>query len=357
MAKIAFIIFIPFILFGCVPRPYIDDDLALTQQSRLISLTETADIIDVYFSEPAQRIDGDYHNGPEQFLVDAIENAKISVDIAAYNMNLWSVRDAVMDAFHSGLQVRIVMDSDNISDDVPQELKAEGINIIGDRRESLMHNKFVILDRQDVWTGSMNLTIGSAYFDNNNLIHVYSTDVAENYLVEFDEMFLRDMFGSDVVSDTPHPQVMVGNTQFDVYFSPDDDVAGHIVDLVANATESIFFLAYSFTSDAIGSAIIEKWQAGVFVTGLMDEGQIQSNTGSEYDSFRKAGLSVRKDGNSGLMHHKVIIIDRKIVITGSYNFSRSAETKNDENVIVIHNPEIAEKYLQEFEKISTEADR
>ena len=357
MTKIVYLLFIPFILFGCVPGSFAEDKLTLTQQSQLISLTDTAEIIDVYFSEPDQRIDGDYRNGPDEYLVEAIEKAKISVDIAVYSMNLWSIRDALKDAFHRGLQVRIVMDSDNLTDEVPLELKNEGISIIGDRRESLMHNKFIILDRQDVWTGSMNLTIGSAFYDNNNLIHVHSTDVAENYLTEFDEMFLRDMFGSDVKSDTPHPKVMAGNTQFEVYFSPDDGVAGHIVDLVNNANESIYFLAYSFTSDAIGAAIIERSQAGIFVTGVMDESQIRSNTGTEYDPFLQAGITILKDGNSGLMHNKVIIIDRKIVITGSYNFSKSAETKNDENVIVIHNPEVAEKYLQEFEKIFTEADR
>ena len=55
------------------------------------------------------------------------------------------------------------------------------------------------------------------------------------------------------------------------------------------------------------------------------------------------------------MHHKVIIIDEKIVITGSYNFSRSAEERNDENVLIIHNAEVAEKYFAEFERVLTKA--
>ncbi|MFH2038266.1 MAG: phospholipase D-like domain-containing protein [Chloroflexota bacterium] len=354
MTKIDYILLVPFLLFGCVQGPE-KDEFATTQPSGLFSLTDTAEIMDVYFSDPEQRIDGDYRNGPDDFLVEAIKKAKISVDIAVYSLNLWSIRDALKDAFHRGLQVRIVMDSDNISDEVPQELQAEGISILGDRRESLMHNKFIIIDRQDVWTGSMNLTVGSVFYDNNNLIHVHSTDIAENYLAEFDEMFLRDMFGQDVVADTPHPQVMEGNSQFEVFFSPDDDVSGHIVDLVNKAEESIYFMAYSFTSDVIAAAIIERSQAGILVTGLMDEDQISSNTGTEYDPFLSAGIIVLKDGNSGLMHNKVIIIDRKIVITGSYNFSKSAETKNDENVIVIHNPDISKRYLLEFEKLFTQA--
>jgi len=353
MVKIFRIFIIPFILFGCVPGAFTIDKLTPIQPTQGTPLVE---IIDVYFSDPGKRIEGEYRNGPDKYLVQAIDEARISVDIAVYSINLWSIRDALLDAYHRGLQVRIVIESDNMSDDVPQELKAEGINIIGDRREGLMHNKFAIIDRQDVWTGSMNFTIGSFYYDNNNLVHIHSTDLAENYLTEFDEMFLRDMFGRDVINDTLHPQVMVGDTWFEVYFSPDDGVAERIVELVNNANESIYFMAYSFTSDDIGAAIVERSQAGIFVNGVMDEGQIKSNIGTEYDSFIQAGIIVLKDGNSGLMHNKVIIIDREIVITGSYNFSRSAETVNDENVVVIHNSDISEKYLQEFEKILTEAE-
>jgi len=357
LLKLFRILIIPFILIGCVPGSITVDGNIPPQQPQNVSRFDNAEIIDVYFSNPEKRIDGEYRNGPDKFLVQAIAEARISVDIAVYSINLWNIGDALLDAYHRGLQVRIVMDSDNMTDDVPQELKAEGIKIIGDRREGLMHNKFAILDRQDVWTGSMNFTIGSLYYDNNNLIHIHSTDMAENFLTEFDEMFLYDMFGRDIISDTPHPQVLVGDTWIEVYFSPDDGVAKHIVNLIDNANESIYFMAYSFTSDDIGAAIVERKQAGIFVKGVMDEGQVKSNTGTEFDSFLQAGITVLKDGNSGLMHNKVIIIDRKIVITGSYNFSRNAETVNDENVVVIHNSEISEKYLQEFEKISTEAEK
>jgi phosphatidylserine/phosphatidylglycerophosphate/cardiolipin synthase-like enzyme len=60
---------------------------------------------------------------------------------------------------------------------------------------------------------------------------------------------------------------------------------------------------------------------------------------------------VRLDGNEGLMHHKVFIIDERIVITGSYNFSASAETTNDENVVILFNPAIAAQYLGEFQRV------
>jgi phosphatidylserine/phosphatidylglycerophosphate/cardiolipin synthase-like enzyme len=79
--------------------------------------------------------------------------------------------------------------------------------------------------------------------------------------------------------------------------------------------------------------------------------------GTEYDLFKQAGLNVFLDGNEGQMHHKTMIIDERIVITGSYNFSRSAETRNDENLIVIYNEDIANFYMQEFQRVYQLAQR
>ena len=87
----------------------------------------------------------------------------------------------------------------------------------------------------------------------------------------------------------------------------------------------------------------------------MEARQVDSNIGSEYEPLRAAGLDVRLDGNPNNMHHKVFIIDELIVVTGSYNFSRSAEERNDENTLVLHNPEIAALYLDEFNRVYAQA--
>jgi phosphatidylserine/phosphatidylglycerophosphate/cardiolipin synthase-like enzyme len=84
---------------------------------------------------------------------------------------------------------------------------------------------------------------------------------------------------------------------------------------------------------------------------VMDEAQVSTNVGTAYDRFRLAGLDVRLDGEPGLMHHKALIIDRRIVVVGSYNFTASAEKYNDENLLVIRDPEIAAQFLQEFRRV------
>jgi phosphatidylserine/phosphatidylglycerophosphate/cardiolipin synthase-like enzyme len=93
----------------------------------------------------------------------------------------------------------------------------------------------------------------------------------------------------------------------------------------------------------------------VLVSGVFETTQVASNLGTEFDRLKEAGLDVRLDGNRNSMHHKVIVIDGEIVITGSYNFSNNAEKRNDENVLILHSSEIAGLYLSEFERVWVEA--
>jgi phosphatidylserine/phosphatidylglycerophosphate/cardiolipin synthase-like enzyme len=220
-----------------------------------------------------------------------------------------------------------------------------------------MHDKFIIIDKSEVWLGSMNFTDGGAYDDNNNLMRIHSTKLAENYLKEFEEMFVDDKFGEEVAPETPNPTVTIDETRIDVYFSPDDGVLAAVVPVLDSAQESIYFLAYSFTSNQLGDIIRQKAEAELKIAGVMDEEQVKSNEGTEFDPFRQADLDVRIDGIDGLMHHKVFIVDEKIVVLGSYNFSQSAELRNDENLIIIYDPVIAGQFLQEFRRVFGRAQR
>ena len=311
--------------------------------------------IEVFFSDPDDPNADRYRGGPDEALAEAIRNAEFSVDAALYDLNLWSIRDALLAAHDAGVQVRIVAESDNLDETEFQELEQASIEVLGDRRESLMHNKFVIIDQLEVWTGSMNFTVNGAYRNDNNLIHIRSSQLAENYTVEFEEMFVDDMFGDNVVAHTPNPSLTIDGVLVETSFSPDDGTADQIIQAIQSAEESISFLAFSFTSDPIAETLLARAADGVTVTGVFEESQYNSNTGTEYDNLLTAGMDVRLDGNPNNMHHKVFIIDDDIVITGSYNFSRSAEERNDENTLIIHDSEIAALYLAEFERIFDKA--
>ena len=134
-----------------------------------------------------------------------------------------------------------------------------------------------------------------------------------------------------------------------VYFSPRGGCEDEIIHWIDRANRSIHILIYSFTLDSIGDALIRAHKRGVEVKVVFEEAQITRY--SEYQRLKAAGIDVRNDTNPRLMHDKVMIIDGIIVITGSYNYSRSAEEYNNENLIVILSDRVASIYEKEFQKI------
>lgn len=134
-----------------------------------------------------------------------------------------------------------------------------------------------------------------------------------------------------------------------VYFSPRGGCENAIIEWISRANRSIHILIYSFTLDSISDAIISAYKRGIDVKIVFEQEQITQY--SEYWKLKEAGVPVRNDTNPYSMHNKVMIVDEEIVITGSYNWSSSAENRNNENMIIIRSREIAEIYEREFEKI------
>lgn len=329
------------------PEPY---NPPLDVQPTTSVNTSVSDWYTVYFTDPSGPNAETLTGGPDAYLAAAIDQAQVSVDIAIYDLNLWSLRDAIINAHNRGVRVRLVTDSDHLDRDEMVEIINAGVPVLGDRREAIMHNKFVVIDSYEVWGGSMNFTVNGAYKNNNNLIRLRSTRLAENYTTEFEEMFLGDMFGPTSPENTAYPAVTVEGTNIELWFSPEDGTQARIVDLINNAQESIFFMAFSFTADPISEALRHAHNRGLSIMGVFETSQA-SGQGGEFFTLSDFGIDVELDGNPRNMHHKVFIIDGSIVITGSYNFSASAEDRNDENTLIIYNVDIANLYLNEFVRV------
>jgi phosphatidylserine/phosphatidylglycerophosphate/cardiolipin synthase-like enzyme len=311
-------------------------------------------LLEVYFSQPTNPASRSLRGGPDTYLVEAIDAAQFSIDMAMYHLDLWSVRDALIRAHRRGVQVQVVTDDVQKEELEIQSLVDAGIVVIDDGRPGIMHHKFLVIDRNEVWTGSMNMTVNGAYRNDNHLIRICSKAVADNYTREFDEMFLEDRFGALSLADTPNPVVNLDGVAIGSYFSPDDGVLDKIIEQMRDAERNVEILAYALTTDLVGETLFDLHQRGVTVRGVVETSQSQA-TGSETPRLRQAGVDIRLDGNPENMHHKVIILDGITVILGSYNFTRSAEEKNDENVLIIHDPALATQFLIEFERIYTTA--
>lgn len=312
---------------------------------------------EVYFTEPLTINDPvNYANSIEQKLIDKINATQTSIHIASFEFNLTPVAEALVAAHQRGVDVRWVTDDEHgLEADADPDggqfamLTEAGIEVRDDGRSDLMHDKFWIFDGETVWTGSTNITINGIFKQNNNVIVLHSPEIAAMYEREFQEMW-EGQFGPRSLSTVDQQSAVVNGTPIQVLFSPEDGVVNRIIEYVQEAQVSIRFLAFSFTDYPLANAMIQRAAAGVDVKGVYEKVG-SDGEGAEMVTFLCAQVPVRQDGNGSFMHDKLIIVDNRIVITGSLNFSSSADEANDENVIIVDNPEIAALYLQEFERI------
>jgi phosphatidylserine/phosphatidylglycerophosphate/cardiolipin synthase-like enzyme len=310
----------------------------------------------VYFTSPVKSSRGiSAGKNPENQLINTINRAEKKFYGAFYDISSLRVADALVKARKRGVEIRIVTEDDNLQDDAVKRLRDGGIPVVSDNRRGLMHNKFAVIDDSILWTGSYNLTRNGAWKNNNNAIKIYSRALARIYLHEFNEMFDRRIFGNRKEKGPfgnlgKKYYVKIGKTPVNAYFAPEDNVERIILRRLHRAKRSIRFMAFSFTSDRIGETVIRKHDEGLDVKGIFERNGTGSRH-SEYVKMKIEGVPVKRDRNRNNMHHKVFIIDEKIVITGSYNFSRNANRNNDENILIISNREIARTYLDEFRRL------
>lgn len=291
-------------------------------------------------------------------VVDYVDQTKKTLDVCAFELNNKIICDAIVRASKRGVRVRCVTETDYFKDAEYgiKVLKEASIPIVDDKRPgALMHDKFMVFDSAAVWTGSMNFTENCAYHNNNNGMFFDDRTLAANYETKFAWMFEKHKFGSapSHSDKIPNPIVTLRDgTVVENYFATHDKVANHVIDATDASKSSLHFLAFSFTHKDISKSMLTRAHAGVDLKGVFEESQT-TNGYSEYDRMLKAGppVEVYTDANPRNMHHKVIVIDGKKTIAGSFNFSSNADKSNDENLVIIHNPEVSKLFEEEFQRV------
>ena len=318
---------------------------------------------ELYFIDPTNPFAQREVGSVDALVAASIIAARQSVDVAMRFLSLESITNALITASRRGVPVRVVAETDNLTGRYDfQLLLAAGIPVIDDQQPGLMNDTFIVIDHNQVWTGSVDYDISGVYREYNSVVRVFSPEIAADFTKEFDEMFVNNQFGQLVAPETPYPSVIIQGSQVDVLFSPDDFVVSRLSQLLGGAQQSIYFLAYSFGSNDLGNIIREKAAQGIVVGGVLEFDQVDPNLANpnpnqleELNLFRQAGLDVRLDGGPELMNHKIIIIDGRIVVMGSYDFTNRAENENDENVLIIYDEKVAQKFMEEFQRVQSRA--
>lgn len=326
----------------------------------------------VFFNDASNQLS----NNIDGELVAVLDSAQTSIDAHFYQVNRQPVVDAFVRAANrlGPCAVRFITDAHYYNHASYQsfyrQLENAGITVITETCDGSSdssqesHNKFAVVDGTTVWTGSYNITDSGTNRHNENALSVASSSLATAYTTEFNEMWGAtacppgcpnpSRFGSRKTDNTSHLHSIPG-APLRSYFAPSDGVEAQIVQEIQAAQQGIYFCAFTFTSDPISAAMQARMQAGVQVQGVFDN--LQANgTGSEYPILLAAGAQVKKDTDTvpygDILHHKFIVIDplgtSPKVITGSFNFTATAERSNDENVLIIAHQGVAHAYYQEF---------
>jgi phosphatidylserine/phosphatidylglycerophosphate/cardiolipin synthase-like enzyme len=283
--------------------------------------------------------------------------ATSKIDVALYDFNRVSVRDALIAAHNRGLTVRVVGDSENAGDPsyAPfyQSLTTAGIVVVNDAQTSFMHNKFAVFDGQTTWTGSVNFSDTGFTRNGENALVITSTVVADIYSTEFAEMFGGTFHGAKT-DNTPHSASVAGSA-VEVAFAPSDGIEQRIINALNSANSSIQVAMFTFTSAPIAQALIAAKNRGVVVQVLLDQVAAGSQF-SQRDPLCAAGVTVRVEDWAGTLHDKYAVVDAgsasdPLILTGSTNWTNNAVSANDENLLIVHDSALAGAFASDLERL------
>ncbi len=295
-------------------------DLAMTRGGR----------VDVYFNAPGTRMDNMWEPDAEDVLVDLIESASATLDVAVMGFTRERVIDAVVEAYDRGVDVRFVGDAGHLYNVGYDRMLERHIPMAHGNLAHIMHDKFFIVDSRFVFAGTANISNTDLRHNSNNFIVMDSPAVATDFTDEFEQMF-EGAFGHMKTEIDNGRAYVLGDTEVEVWFSPNEDAMGRILELVEGAQESVRFTIFAFTKDQVGSAFIQKqeqfyeWDAadGVdlsldfherrSVAGVIDQSQLHSN-GQYHETYRLlgAGIPLRMDGNDNT---KPLILSKNMHVT------------------------------------------
>lgn len=354
-----------------------DDELARLAEPKVMA----------FFNATGTRQGNQQDVNVERALVERIDSATGTLDACIYGFSNQKIIDAVIRAHYRGVQVRVVGDARHFSYNERgyRQLQENHIEIQVGNEFHIMHNKFFIIDDLFVFVGTGNITTTGFQRNNNNWVQIDSPLVAADFRAEFEQMWNGKFSTAKVRLDNGNTY-RVGDTTVEVYFSPQEDAMGRILEELEAAESNIHFTIFAFTKDQIGSLFIEKhrqWSAENAangdddlpvlerpkkVVGILDRSQVHGNF-LYHEVYRLTlnGVPMKIDANDasflagdyqaggGRLHSKTMIIDRGTpnarVITGSFNWSSAATIANDEVMMILRGERIVEEYYREFRNL------
>jgi len=289
-------------------------------------------------------------------IVKFIDGAKKKLDIAVQELDCKRIADAVIRAKKRKVTVRLVLEASYLTLDEPRPdpytpggknevnrylhdaILRSAINVRSDFNPKIFHQKFVVRDGSAVLTGSTNFTDTGVTRNLNHIIIVHDRKVANTYAKEFGEIQQGHFGKLNEGHDEKPRDVEVSKLPIRIAFSPDHNPEMEIMKQMLKAKKRIDFAIFTFAqSSGIDDTMIQLTNAGLKVRGALD-GAMANQKWAAGRPVKNAGAelySIPKNGNVGKLHHKLMVIDKQVIIAGSFNYTGPANQLNDENIIII----------------------
>lgn len=334
--------------------------------------------LSIYFHSKRASIDGK----AVSHLVQFIQGAKHTLDVAIYDLKNKAIAKALKKASNK-VQLRILYDggkggkvgggSTTVDPKAPSEkaIKDAGLTDfaqpVHDKGSHLMHDKFIVRDGASVWTGSGNFTNGGLLLQDNNFLVIHSPALAAAYAKAFGDLASPGHAASHTTGVTAGPTtVKVGAVTITIFFSTQFAEGEFIEDAIVNELKGAkkVRVISMLVSDA---GIMQSLFAlrNIDIKGVVDPHMMKNVmkppkgkskldpkffwfvNGDKRFVAAPSHAFIQKGDKNDFMHNKVMIINDRLVITGSYNFSENAEL-NDENLLMIRSPAVAAAYNRYF---------
>jgi phosphatidylserine/phosphatidylglycerophosphate/cardiolipin synthase-like enzyme len=232
----------------------------------------------------------------------------------------------------AALANRTILVEDGNVDKIPYS------HIVPINGSGLMHHKFCV-SNESVLTGSLNPTETGFFENDNNMLIIQNKNLAMFYQKTYEGLAQR-IRPEDV-------HIQSANITIDALICR-HSCNRRIVQELHAAEHTIRFMVFTFTERSVAHALLDAAWRNVSVQGVLEK---RSASHPIYDLLHYQGIDVAWDGNPAILHHKVFVIDNKTVVTGSFNPTKSADERNDENMLVIHSERVAAWYLGEYERV------
>ena len=213
--------------------------------------------------------------------------------------------------------------------------------------DKLLHD---LID-DDAFSRSEKRSLASAMLDleptSINYLRNKAFEIANQHIVDKQSPLTVMTWLENVVKTLSHQD---DSLQANAYFSPGEDVRKRLLALCNHAQKTLDVCVFTISDDTLANAILAAFKRGVDVRIITDD-EKSHDKGSNIRDLRKAGVRVRMDGDPAHMHHKFVIRDGVMLASGSFNWTRSATTRNNENIIVTNEKQLVTDFQAQFETL------